>query len=1004
LAAAVLERSAARGWNLAEDPGRLRIQTIDSFNFRLASQLPVAGQAGGALIVSDRPQVQYQRAARQTLLTAERDPELATDVELLFERLDNQWRNVERLLAGMLELRGHWLRYVLEHEADALCERIRRSLDNIVQDHLQSAVALLSSSLCGVEQAVSGLGHLGSRSECLPAWQRLAGLTLTTKGDWRKPSGIGRAMDPITRETLRTAVENLSRTGGARELLFELLRLPAAVLRRDDAGAIRALSRILRLAAAQLQAQFATDGRTDHTYVAGAARAALSDAGLPTDLALRTGLALRHILVDEFQDTSLAQFDLIEALTVGWEEGDGRTLFVVGDPMQSIYQFREAEVGLFLRARDHGIGNVQLTPLRLTRNFRSTPALVRWANATFSTLFPGSDDVRASAVSFTPSVAGSSAHDPVEETANAASREVIQLRLFAHLDRGAEAAAIAEQISALRRQSLDSSIAVLVASRAHAAPIMACLEEREIAAIGIDLVPLRDLSIVRDLIALTCALYHLGDRTAWLAVLRAPWCGVSLATLTQLSQRGDPQLIWEALCDDSRLASCTPADRARLERLRGVLDVALATRGSAPPAEWLETTWLRLGAADAYPQAQLRHARAFLAVLGDRAAAGEWSGPAEFEGRLAELFAQPRALDSNPVQIMTIHRAKGLEFDHVFVPSLDRSLGASRDPLLRWVDLPRLQGESDLIMAPVPAVGEDSKSGVGAYLKRLMARRAANEQTRLLYVAITRSKRSLYLSAAPKGKADGTVVPRAGTLLAQLWPALESEFQAYESAAAADIELPHLQPIRRLVDGWEPPRLDALASDAERLPVGRQSLVLEFSWVHETARHIGTVVHAALERFAKAAELPPRTLIEAARDDYRQQLRRRGVQESELQHATTQVVDALTRTIGDGLGRWILSAEHREAHSELALTGIAGGRLRSVVIDRSFVDREGSRWVIDFKTSPHEGGGLEEFLDQQIERYRPQLQAYVALARALGPQPVRAALYFPLLAAFRELR
>src|SRR5262249_57592548 len=125
----------------------------------------------------------------------------------------------------------------------------------------------------------------------------------------------------------------------------------------------------------QLEGEFGVKGRVDHTYGAGAAREALTDVGMPTDLALRTGLSLRHILVDEFQDTSLAQFDLIEMLTAGWEEGDGRTLFVVGDPMQSIYQFREAEVGLFLRARDSGIGSIRLEALRLRRNFLSAPPL-----------------------------------------------------------------------------------------------------------------------------------------------------------------------------------------------------------------------------------------------------------------------------------------------------------------------------------------------------------------------------------------------------------------------------------------------------------------------------------------------------------------------------------------------------------------------------------------------------------------------------------------------------
>ncbi len=82
--------------------------------------------------------------------------------------------------------------------------------------------------------------------------------------------------------------------------------------------------------------------------------------------------------------------------------------------------------------------------------------------------------------------------------------------------------------------------------------------------------------------------------------------------------------------------------------------------------------------------------------------------------------------------------------------------------------------------------------------------------------------------------------------------------------------------------------------------------------------------------------------------------------------------------------------------------GSSDGRLTSVVVDRSFVDTRDRRWVIDFKTSRHEGGGLEEFVDQELARYRGQLETYAALARGLGPQPVRRAIYFPLLGVFRE--
>jgi ATP-dependent exoDNAse (exonuclease V) beta subunit len=94
---------------------------------------------------------------------------------------------------------------------------------------------------------------------------------------------------------------------------------------------------------------------------------------------------------------------------------------------------------------------------------------------------------------------------------------------------------------------------------------------------------------------------------------------------------------------------------------------------------------------------------------------------------------------------------------------------------------------------------------------------------------------------------------------------------------------------------------------------------------------------------------------------------------------------------------------HDDAHSELALTGQIDGRLQSIVIDRSFVDADGQRWVIDYKTSIHEGGDLDGFIANEVRRYRGQLERYARFARELGPQPVRTALYFPLLGRFVEV-
>ena len=167
---------------------------------------------------------------------------------------------------------------------------------------------------------------------------------------------------------------------------------------------------------------------------------------------------------------------------------------------------------------------------------------------------------------------------------------------------------------------------------------------------------------------------------------------------------------------------------------------------------------MQLGAADAYTSTELEDARAFFAALAERAAAFQWRGPQDFAPLLKSLFSTQGAPDANPVQVMTIHRAKGLEFDHVFVPALERTTRAPERRLLRWIDLPGESEDSELLIAPAPIVGEE-EGALNAYLKDLLREREANERKRLLYVAATRARRTLWLSAAPRTDAQEAVRP-----------------------------------------------------------------------------------------------------------------------------------------------------------------------------------------------------------------------------------------------------
>jgi ATP-dependent exoDNAse (exonuclease V) beta subunit len=279
-----------------------------------------------------------------------------------------------------------------------------------------------------------------------------------------------------------------------------------------------------------------------------------------------------------------------------------------------------------------------------------------------------------------------------------------------------------------------------------------------------------------------------------------------------------------------------------------------------------------------------------------------------------------------------------------------------------------------------------------------------------LYVAVTRAERWLHLfgSCTAIDSESGPQLrrPPQHSLLRTLWPVVEPEYlqRLAEAGAASGAEEPAVArdaPLRRLPSGWRPPApAPAPRIKVRAAAVSPAATAIAFDWASETARHVGTVVHRELQRLSASAPLPsfdpaaagPRLLAELAE---------LGVPALHRPRAITRVIDAVQATLSHERGRWLLDASHLEAATELALTGRIDGELSHVVIDRSFI-AAGVRWVVDYKTSPHEGGGIEEFLDREQQRYRGQLARYAQLARYLGPQPVRVGLYFPLQGGWRE--
>ncbi len=175
-----------------------------------------------------------------------------------------------------------------------------------------------------------------------------------------------------------------------------------------------------------------------------------------------------------------------------------------------------------------------------------------------------------------------------------------------------------------------------------------------------------------------------------------------------------------------------------------------------------------------------------------------------------------------------------------------------------------------------------------------------------------------------------------------------------------------------------------------------------FEWAGFGVRHLGIVLHDLLRRVAdEGMQHWNAARARASEPLVRRALASRGLSDDELDESVAAVVEALSAVLEDQRGRWILSAEHRQAENELALSGVLDGKLVSVYIDRTFVDAEGVRWIVDYKSGRHEGADAQAFLDQEQARYAPQLERYARLMSIHDPRPVRVGLYFPLLRGWR---
>ncbi|WP_461482884.1 UvrD-helicase domain-containing protein [Porticoccus sp.] len=1032
LARTALDRDKALGWQLLQTPNRLRILTIDGFCLNLARQLPADSGFGDQVEPLDNPLPHYRQVIAELLLPAlEQQSLLGTAVGTLLRHLDNDLNKLEQLLVELLQKREQWISPLLSaRDAKAYLEQnLQVAIYEVLSSahrklvpfgsELASLADFAASQLPKEKQQSKIASCLGmtalpeGNGDRLEQWLGLCELLLTTSNQWRLslnknvgfPTDVDgdKSLAKARKDRMKALLSELREIPGLQDTLEDVRFLPYHTYPDNQWQALDALCQLLPTLAAALSLHFQQIKACDFTEITLAALRALGSEDDPSQLALRLDYQIKHILTDEFQDTSTAQFEILKQLTAGWQSNDGHSLFIVGDAMQSLYGFRNANVGLFLEARTQPIGQIQLEPLDLTVNFRSQAGIIQWINEHFPAVFPAEENIARGAVPYSPATAF---HE-------AMSGSAVTLEAFLdYPDREAEAQRVVELVTEAKGENPDGSIAILVRNRTHLPEILSALRQAGHSWQTSDIDPLASCMPVIDLMSLTRALLSPADRIAWLSILRAPWCGLDHHDLLHLAttikgrseQKGFPLLLSQ-LQSSAVLEQLSTAGRTIMQRVAPVLVEAWHQRQRKPLRCWIEGTWEALGGPVALSSVtELEQCQQYLDLLETHDHAGTVPDWQTFERDVQALYATPDENADPHLHVMTIHKAKGLEFDTVIIPGLNRKPRNEDPQLLLWQERVSKQGGSQLLIAPTAEIGQD-KDSLYLHLDRERKLKTRQEIARVLYVGMTRAIKRLHLLCTMKTNDE----PVKNSLLGSLWPAIADDFTSrsesmrwYQYQGDNDARKPlalKLTTLKRLPPSWTPPIPTLPQGDNLHGDTPSASLTSSASQVKNdhTARHTGTVLHRILHQITlEGIERWSAQTVAERQPFWDIQLRQLGL--CDTRSALSILQRAVINCIEDKNSHWIFDHSHPQSACEYAL-GYQDhkGNFRTAVIDRTFI-RKGSRWIIDYKTAqPHEGQTEAEFLQHQQEQYGEQLSRYAQLLEGSDDFPIQCALYFPLI-------
>lgn len=905
-----------RDIKLEDMVGNLKIMTIDSLNLNIVKSIPLMTRFGfDSIIDSD-----VEELIKEVIYDFIYKDDTSSQIHTILESLNITYYTFENFLYELVKNREFWMydlfgkhNEFLDLDSYILNEQnlITNKLNKLFKIQINESFSLNDMKIC-FDEIYTSAKTIRKK------------IKLTTQND-----------------EIRSKLESLVKNNELPE--YELIEKEHYFLQinhNDDSKLINELKPILKSICASLKIKFNESNRVDFSEISQQAHYALKNEDGFTDISNYMGIKFSHLLIDEFQDINFNQLRLFQYLINSW--GPENTIFCVGDPMQSIYRFRKSEVGIFMDVIKNGFMNFKLEHIILSTNNRSSSHIINWFNAKFSKIFNMVNDVDLGSINY----------QECKSPLNNIAGEVKLIPFITEKDHKSDECE-SELIVQNILKSKHPTIAIIARSKTHLKPIVSYIKQHyqnEIPINAIELESLYNHQCIQDILILTLAMNNFANRTYWVGLLRSPLCGITLNDTHILLNKNHEDSVWVILNSDQ--TNQLSADG--LTRINRLIKFVKKYQKKIYLNNWHELInklWFELGGVKTlFKKNDFNLIEKYLTIL--RIHGSNNIDEDKLIKEIKESMVSSYGLGEKTVSFLTIHKSKGLEFDHVIIPGLNK---LNRNPAKSLINY-----DSSTKGSIFSILKNDSKKfSLHGYHGLKNKSKDFNELKRVLYVACTRAKSQLDLIA----QVDEILTkPKKNSLIDFLW----NDFKTIKP-----IKIKSKKALKNF--GTFKPRHVQLPicemKDDEITPEKKIKLE-QFNFKKEYSNNeiiTGIIIHKYLELFhAKSISLSFNLKIFLD-----QMIKEQNLENNNSINIIMKNVETSIDRLHNSKDGSILTKQYINDQSEYKISYQHDDQLHHYRIDRTFLINPDERWIIDYKFHNN-----DDNLKKIIQAYSKQLDKY----------------------------